>query len=144
MSLVFERKGDLLVCYLDPSGLVWNGYTYEKKNFSHAGETTFDVNGINSYQRVGLDKFRPDFVQFLYGRRFDQLPAEMREGDKKVYACLPPDGAAWPVARGDYGYGVSGYCHLFGSMASRGAWQKNVAVSNSAEKKGVLKRLLGW
>ena len=132
LSLAFERKGDLLVCYLDPVGLVWNGNRYEKQNFSHAGETTFDIKGITSGQWVGLEKFRPDFAQFLYGRRFDQLPAEMREGNKKVHVYLPAEGVAWPVTRGGFNnwyYVVGDYYRYWASRGVRSS-QKNSSSGN--------------
>ncbi|MBS3148085.1 hypothetical protein J4219_04325 [Candidatus Woesearchaeota archaeon] len=158
LSLAFERKGELLVCYLDPVGLVWTGIKYDKQNFGYSGECSFDINGITSGQWVGLDKFRPYFVQFLCGRRFDQLPTEMREGNKKVHVYLPSDGVAWPVARGDYRFSVSGFGSrygVYGDGASRGVRdaprfevmsdaQAATIWGGPGKKKSWLGRMFGW
>lgn len=117
LSLAFERNGEVLTCYLDPVGLVWKGGKYEQQNFNHSGGFIFNIGGIPYGQWISLDKFRPDFVQFLYRRPFDQLPVEMRKGINRAHVCLPIIGGdIYPVVRDGFGVDVYSYC----VVASRG------------------------
>ncbi len=117
LSLAFERQGDVLVAYIDPEGLVYkNGYRKSKK-FSFAHKEDFDITGKQSGSLIDVQEFGDDFVQFLYGRRFAQLPDEMRMGSRRAQVALPSDGIVWPVGRRVFVYGVDGFCN---NWASRG------------------------
>ncbi|MBI4016820.1 MAG: hypothetical protein HY363_03955, partial [Candidatus Aenigmarchaeota archaeon] len=120
LSLAFEREGDRLVCYLDPEGLVWGDGRYVKdSNFKFAEKKVFDVSGKSSNQWIGLGEFGDDFVRFLYGRSFSDLPVQMREGYQRARVYLPSDKIAWPVGRGDFvRFDVCGFGYYGG--ASRG------------------------
>ncbi len=118
LSLAFERQGDILSCYLDPEGLVWDGTQYVKAGFKCLDQRNFNIAGKFSQQLIDLSTFGDDFVQYVYGRCFKDLPSVMREGPKKAQACLPLEGIVWPVGRHGYVCVVDGY--YYGSRASRG------------------------
>ena len=128
LSLAFERKGNVLICYLDPEGLAW-----DKDSKKYVGSVRFsekrdfDITGKPSQYWVDLKDFNEDFVRFLYGRSFNELPQEMKKGNKTAQACLPPDGVVWPIGRHDpVEYDGHGYCYCV-MRASRGerSVQKN-------------------
>ncbi len=123
-SMAFERKGNILIAYLDPEGLVWNSNTYVKNSsFKFVDKQEFDIAGKKSNTWIPLDEFSDDLVQAIYGRKFKDLPQEVREGNFKARMSLPPDGAARPVGRADF----DGMCNVYGyydSRASRGVRTK--------------------
>ena len=101
-SMAFERKGNELHAYLDPENLKWNGSRYGVvgKKLKYSGEEVFDVKGINSGNYVHLENFNPDFVKFMYGRKFEDLPGKMKEGNLRAQIYLPSENTIWPVGRG--------------------------------------------
>ena len=126
LSLAFERNNDVLICYLDPKGLVWNTKSseYVKDGFKFAEKKEFNIAGKPSQQWIELAEFSDNLVRFLYGRSFKDLPQDMREGDKKAQLYLPSDGVVWPVARDGFndGYGVGGgNCNVGASRGVRPA-----------------------
>ena len=131
LSLAFERKGDVLIVYVDPEGLNWNSKSnkYVKTaQFKCARNARFDIAGKPSHEWIELEKFDDSFVVEVYGRPFGSLPSAMRKGGKLARVILPADGAVWPVGRGnfDVNYNVDGY--NYNVRASRGvgaAPQKN-------------------
>jgi hypothetical protein len=123
MSMAFERKGNTLIAYLDPEGLVWNSNTYVKdSSFKSVDTQEFDIAGKQSNTWIPLDEFSDDLVQAIYGQKFKDLPQDMREGNRKAQMRLPPDGVAWPVGRDGFGgrYSVGGNgCSLGASRGVR-------------------------
>ena len=120
LSLAFEKNDDVLICYLDPEGLIWNGKDdkYFKDNFRFAEKKEFNIAEKPSQKWIELKIFSDDFVQYIYGRDFKDLPMEMREGKNRAKIWLPYKNAiAWPVGRGD-SHNVGGYGYV--SRASRG------------------------
>ena len=116
LSMAMERKGDVLICYLHPEGLVWDGKTYVKINFTYAEKEQFNVSGKGSQEMINLSAFDDMLVQYIYGKSFDKLPKEMRKGS--IY--LPEEGVVWPA-------GISGYSIFdcrYNLRASRGV--KNI------------------
>jgi hypothetical protein len=133
MSMAFERQGNILIAYLDPEGLVWNSNTYVKdSSFKFVDKQEFDIAGKQSNTLIPLDEFSDDLVQAIYGRKFKDLPQDMREGNRKAHMGLPSGGAAWPVGRGNFNVGciVSGY-YYFINVASRGV---RVAKNSTGNK----------
>ena len=121
LSLVFERDGNNLVCYLDPEGLVWKDGRYVKDaNFKFVEKKVFDIAGKSSDRWIDLREFGDDFVRFLYGRSFSDLPVQMWEGALRAQVYLPPDKTAWPVGRG-YGIRFDVYGFGYDIGASRGS-----------------------
>ena len=122
-SLAFERQGDWLISYLDPAGLEWEKDKYVKTHFKYAEQRDFDITGKISREWLDLNLFNDDFIQFLYGRSFADLPQEMRVGERKAQVYLPSDETAWPVSRSRFSDGGGGY-DVFGdnfiNRASRG------------------------
>ena len=121
LSLAWERKGNLLVAYLDPVGLVWENNQYVKKNFSHGAKKEFDITGKSSGSYIDVSLFGDAFVVWHYGRNFAQLPKDMREGGRRAQAFLPADSTIWPVGRGYLRYDVDTICDV---GASRGVAPK--------------------
>lgn len=114
LSLAVERKGDILVAYLDPEGLVWRDGRYIKEDFKFADKIEFDTEGKPSQQWLRMRDFNKAFVKFMYGRDFKDLPELVQ---KEAHVYLPPNAKIWPVGRG-FDFSVDGYgC---GSWASRG------------------------
>jgi len=123
LSLAWERKGDLLIAYLDPEDLVWNSDKYVKKGFKFAEKQEFDITGKNSQQWIDLNEFDVGFVEWHYARKFSELPKEMQKGSKRVQVYLPSEGNIWAVGRGSYSYRFNINCYYV-SRASRGARKK--------------------
>ncbi len=108
LSCAFERQGNTLIVYLDPTGINWNGSEYIKtENFKFSDKKEFDITGIDSQKWTDLNKFSDEFIKYLYGKTFNDLPAEMKEGNKKAQVYLPPDEKFWPVTSSDYGISCS-------------------------------------
>ncbi len=118
LSMAFERQGNVLIAYLDPEGLVWKDNKYVKDSFRFADKQEFDITGKESNKWIPLAEFGDDLVQAVYGRKFKDLPQDMREGNRKAHLALPANETAWPVGRGNFNgrYSVSGFSYL----ASRG------------------------
>src|SRR3989339_344139 len=104
VSLAMERKGDTLVCYLDPENLIWNAgssrYDVSGGKLRYSEKKEFNIKGKNSVEWICADQFSPEFIKYCYGREFKQLPQEMRTGNYKVHLYLPSEGKLWPAARG--------------------------------------------
>ena len=112
----FERQEDKLIVYLDPEGLVHHGSEYVKtKDFKCSDGKEFDIAGINSQNWEKLNKFKEELVEYIYGRKYKDLPDTI----KNACMCLPPKGKVWPVGRGSYDY-FSVYAYDYYVRASRG------------------------
>lgn len=92
LSLTMKRRGNKLSCYVDPKNLVWD----EKKkeyftcgNLEYNYKEEFDIRGVPPRQWICLKQFPDEFIKFMYGRRFEDLPKEMQEGDKKAQIYPP-------------------------------------------------------
>ena len=98
LSMAFERKGDLLIAYLHPEGIVWDGSKYVKQNtFKSDSEQRFNIAGKKSNEWIPLQEFGDDFSLLVYSRKFADLPQVMREGNaniSKAHVALPVDGTA--------------------------------------------------
>ena len=118
-SVGMERKKNKLILYEDIEGLVWDGNNYVQQNFAYSGQPkTFDIKGIASETYVDLNKFKPELVEYLYGRQFDALPNDMKTGGRKAQLWLPSENmGVRPVGRGYYWYSVIAN---FSYRASRG------------------------
>lgn len=93
LSVAVERYDDTLVCYADPQNVKWASdafqYTIDGAFLRHRGCKEFDVKGIPSEEWVDLGRFKDDFVEYFYTRKFEQLPIGLRRNAK---VCLPlPD-----------------------------------------------------
>ncbi len=116
LSCAFEKQGDKLIVYLDPTGLVWNGSEYVKtENFACSAKKEFNIPEVKSQTWTSINKLPDDWVEYIYTRKFADLPKDVQE---KAQTYLPPSGKIWPVGRGVCGYGVVGYGYGLG--ASRG------------------------
>jgi hypothetical protein len=124
-SMAYERKGDTLVAYLEPEGLVWDSgaSSYVKQGFKFSDKRKFGVAGKASRTLIELSEFDDDFVRFHYGRPFKDLPTVVQEGDQRAQVWLR-EGGPWPVGRGvfvDDWFVVNGGCD---GGASRGVRPK--------------------
>ncbi len=119
LSCAFERQNNTLIVYLDPTGINWNGSEYNKtENFKFSDKKEFNITGINSQRWTDLNTFSDEFVKYIYGRKFSELPQKMKEGNKRAQVYLPQEGKIWPVGRGNFvGYYVVFVCI---GWASRG------------------------
>jgi len=92
LSMAMERQGDILICYLDPQGLEWNGSSYVKTtSFSSSETRQFSVAGKSSEPGIDLEEFDDDLVVALYGYSWKDLPQKMKTGDRKAKMCLPSE-----------------------------------------------------
>lgn len=127
MSLAVRKTGNILECALDPENLVWNEqnktYEIQGENLQHYGRIkSFDIakSIIESYD-IELNKFVPllyfknDFVEFFYGRKFNELPLEVQKSGL-IYLSSAIEGKWWPVGHQN-GYGLNADFNL---RASRG------------------------
>lgn len=111
LSCAVERKGELLIAYLDPVGLQRNSETntYEVQGtLEYSDRKVFSIKGKRSDEWIHLKKFSDDFITFFYGRSFNALPDEMKKEDKWKWrdngaqVRLPSEGRIYPVSRGNY------------------------------------------
>lgn len=121
LNLAFERKGAVLVAYLDPEGLVWRKDKYKKDNFTFAEKREFTIGAVESCKWLKLQNFPTTLVEYLYTRPFDKLPKDIQDNG---VLYLPSEKTLWPVGRGDYGFGV-GASYDWASRGVRGAAPKN-------------------
>ncbi len=123
LSLAFERKGDVLVAYVDPKNLFWDKnvskYVVQGRQVDCAGKETFDIRGKQSKKIIELEAFEDKFITFLYNRSFNQLPKEAREGVSRAQVYLPSEGVVCPVGRG-FIVGTFGVYGHFNDGRSRG------------------------
>ena len=123
LSLAVERKGDMLVAYLDPKKLAWDKncgeYIVQGNQVDCVGKETFGIKGKQSQTWIDLREFEDKFVKFVYGCSFSQLPKLMQEGDERAQVYLPLEGVVRPVCRGYFGrFSVNSYGYNY--LASRG------------------------
>jgi len=132
LSLAWECKGDTLIAYVDPVGLVWSDEQeeYVKDNFSCTETQEFDITSNQSRPWIDLKKFGEDFVVAHYGAPFNELPSQMREEYPKARVMLPQDGMVWPVGRGNlYTYSLDSV--FYKVRASRGVRDKILNTKQS-------------
>ncbi|MEK6853402.1 MAG: hypothetical protein AABX64_01845 [Nanoarchaeota archaeon] len=129
LSAAMERNKDKLTIYTDPEGLVWNGSTYVMENFTFESKRDFSIAGIPSTKLVDLNQFGNDLVEFLYTRKFAQLPQAMCEDGKRAQLYLPADGQILPAGRGSFGSRFYVGSYNYNNRASRG-----VVPSSRAKK----------
>jgi len=113
LSLAVERKGDVLIAYLDPEGLAWKKDHYAKTSkFNASDKKTLNIAGKNSEEWINLKEFDDEFTKYFYAREFASLPKEIQN---KAQVYLPPEGTIWPVGRDVFSDG-----YYVGNGASRG------------------------
>lgn len=136
LSCAVERKGDVLVVYLDPVGLQWNSKTgtYDiQETLKYNERREFSIAGKQLEGLVELREFSNDFITYFYGKAFDALPEEMKQEDKGAKVHLPPEGRIYPGCR--YKFSIW-FNYFFGFGASRGrrlSSPKN-SIENRIEK----------
>ena len=121
LSLALERtKPSELTFYLDPENLIWDGLKYiVQGQLRHSAKQSFPISrDIPSQEYVDLNKFPDELVEFLYSRKFNNLPKIMQSGDKRAQLWLPQKGIVRPCFHGGFvDFGVDSY---FNNWASRG------------------------
>jgi hypothetical protein len=115
LNMAIERKGDVLVCYVEPKNIKWfygryivdeewHKYVVDedvRSNLKYSHKKEFDISGIRSGGWVDLERFSPDFVKYFYTREFDDLPEQMKTGDLKARVFLSrSNNGLYPVSRG--------------------------------------------
>ena len=128
LSLAMERKGDILICYLHPEGLVWDKESrmYERKGFKYESEFRFDIAGKESDKWVPLEEFSDGFAGFIYGREFKHLPKAIKKGNThfgRARIMLPKDGELRPAGR-DFSYDSLCLFSRYEQSGSRGVKEK--------------------
>ncbi len=104
LSLALEQVGDTLVTYLDPEGLVFqpDGYGgfYRKATDFHCTEMRrFPIlRDAASDRPISLDAIGEGFADYICGRPYERLPAEMRDGFNRIRIC--PGVGVLPVGFG--------------------------------------------
>ena len=121
----------MLIAYLHPEGIVWDGSKYVKQNtFKSDSEQRFNIAGKKSNEWIPLQEFGDDFSLLVYSRKFADLPQVMREGNaniSKAHVALPADGTAYCWYRGKgfvSRFRIGCYCY---DRASRGVWSASPA-----------------
>jgi|SRR3989344_3647939 len=117
-----QCQGDLLKCFRDPEGLVWDATTaeYQASDFTYSSQEQFNVADIPRGTLVKAREFPEGLVRLLYGRSFQELPQVMQEGNKEAQIVLPSHDKIVPVGRG---YFYINY-YIGSSRASRGVREK--------------------
>ncbi|MFH1066227.1 MAG: hypothetical protein V1734_06985 [Nanoarchaeota archaeon] len=131
LSMAMERKEDLLICYLHPEGLCWNNdaQIYRKGSFSYTERYEFDVTGKNEKWGISLKEFEDEFVKLFYGRIFNDLPEEMRQGKQIAFVELPKDGELFPAYR--MNFAISGHTNGNPDWLSRGVLEKKIMINSN-------------
>ena len=125
LSLAMERKGDTLICYLDPENLICNAgsgrYDVSGGKLRYSEKKEFNIKGMKSDEWICADQFSPELIRYCYGRELSQLPQEMKTGDYGAHLYLPSDGQLRPAARGRYPlrYYFLSYDDIWGSRGVR-------------------------
>mgnify|MGYP001573671418 CR=1 FL=1 len=104
LSLAMLRKDkETLICYLDPENLVLDNnktnYIIQGSSLKHSGEKTFNIKVIESQNCADLNKLPKDLVEFLYSRKYEDLPQVMKKGNIRAQLLLPQEGIIRPVGR---------------------------------------------
>ena len=123
---MFRKDKETLICYLDPEtkdkshfGTVSNP---NEISYSQERQSKIDKD-IKSEQSIDLNKFPSELVEFLYSRKYEDLPQVMKEGDRRAQLYLPREGEITPCRRNYYySLGVFSYVDM---GASRGIRIKN-------------------
>jgi len=103
VSVAFRKRGLFLDVALDPENLTWS---YSSRvyylNLRPIGNNvkSFDIGNKKSGTLIDLGDFPDDLVEYLYGRKFKDLPKKMQEGRKKAQLLFSEDW--WPVGCGDF------------------------------------------
>ena len=133
LSMAFERKGDLLIAYLHPEGIVWDESKYVKQNtFKYDSKQNFNIAGKKSFVWIPLQEMGDDFSLLVYSRKFADLPQLIREGNSQVnkaHVFLPTDGETCPVGRNGYEQGL--YIGGVYNAASRGVKKKLISEAHT-------------
>jgi hypothetical protein len=103
LSFAFERRGDVFIAYLDPEGMVFANRSYFRDgiNFKYAEKKEFIIHATTKtyWPLLHVDD---KFVEFVYGRHFQDLPEEIR----KIMIRLPDEDTLSPVLMHDFSFGA--------------------------------------
>ncbi len=107
LSGAFRKRGNFVDVALDPENFVCrnNIYVVDGGNLVSGGVKTFDIGNKRSREWIYLGDFPDDFVMYLYGRNFKNLPREMRENDN-TRVLFREDNFWWPIGRNCNRYGI--------------------------------------
>ena len=103
LSLVMLRNKDELTCYLDPEnkGKPLLTLLSNQDEIKYSQEKKFKIDKrIKSQDWVDLNKFPESLVEFLYSRKYEDLPQVMKEGDRRSQLWFPKEGIIRPCGRG--------------------------------------------
>ena len=93
VSMAFERLGLKLRVYKDPERFVWTGSSYVIQGYLWCSDQKdFFVEGNN----IPLVKCSDEFLKFVYGRTFHELPEKARSD---AVIVLPENKKIMPVRR---------------------------------------------
>lgn len=129
LSLAFERRGDVLLAYVDPE-LVIQKLNEPLDEFPCTEVKRFTIIGKPSNRQIDLKEFDDEFVQFMYGRPFTDLPPILREGNLRARVVLPYDGTMQFVGRYCYeGKLINNYGYVWASRGVRPAQTTTVGTT---------------
>ena len=104
LSVSTKAKEVLLSCYLDPENLLFRdvptGYIVDGTDLNFSQWIPFAIDREYPKTWVHLSLFDEKFVEFLYGRKFEDLPEEMQSGFKEVSILVPDKDTPQPVGLG--------------------------------------------
>lgn len=104
LSLAIEQVDGTLVTYLDPEGLVfqpdgYGGFYRKAADFHCAEMRRFPIlRNTRADGLLPLDALGGGFTEYICGRPYESLPAEMREGFNRIRVC--PGVGVLPVGFG--------------------------------------------
>ena len=126
-----QTDGNYLHIYEFVTGLKWNRNSYDvPKSKWCQNKKSFDIKGLKIGKSNYLEDINiknPDLVEYLYTRKFEQLPKEMKEGNKKARIYITENEGVWPITHGEFWF------DCFNIAASRGV-RKKTGLANRAEK----------
>jgi hypothetical protein len=97
VNLAMFRTGDKLICLQGIDNRII--YTQRKKRFEWAGlresasvRKEYNIKEIPSLERIDLDIFSDNLIKFLYGRTYEEMPEQIKTGERNSWIEIPkPD-----------------------------------------------------
>ena len=94
-NLAFYKKGNILVTYLDPEGIIYDGKKYNiSGEFKYSEKREFDIGDKKPYYIYDLSTFKEDFIKFIHGCPLTEIHTEIKDS-----IFVPPEDSIWPYGR---------------------------------------------
>lgn len=81
LSLAVQKQGNILTCYLNPKGLVWNEEVqeYAPQQFTFSEKREFTLPSADERWLIITPQTNPELVKCLFGREYAAIPQTVLE-----------------------------------------------------------------